>query len=262
MKKPPVKRQPYLRSSEPAKGLIEILKKHSGRNNSGKITVRHQGGRQKRYYRIIDFKRSKRDIEGTVTQIEYDPNRNAHIALITYNDGEKRYILHPHNLAVNASVMAGEAVEVKVGNALPLRNIPLGIEVHNIELYPGNGGQMIRGAGGVGIVIAKEDKYVHIKLPSGEVRKFLRDCYASIGRVGNIPFQDRILGKAGRSVLMGIRPTVRGVAQNPRTHPHGGGEGRSGEGMHPKTPWGRSARGTNTANRHKRSKALIVKKRS
>lgn len=252
----------YSRSSKPHKGLIEILKKHSGRNNSGKVTVRHQGGRQKRYYRIIDFKRNKRDIEGIVQTIEYDPNRNAHIALINYADGEKRYILHPNTLKVNDVVSAGETVDVKVGNALPLRNIPLGIEVHNIELYPGMGGQMIRGAGGAGVVIAKEEQYVHIKLPSGEVRKFLRDCYATVGRVGNIAFQDRVLGKAGRRILMGIRPTVRGTAQNPRSHPHGGGEGRSGEGMHTKTPWGKPARGKVTRKKRKWSSILVVKKRS
>lgn len=243
------------------KSLIHILKKHSGRDSSGSITVRHRGARQKRYYRIIDFKRDKRNIEAKVLSIEKDPNRNAYIALLRYKDGELRYILHPKDLKVGNIIVAGENVEIKVGNALPLKNIPLGIAVHNIELYPGTGGQVIRSAGGVAMVVAKEEKYVHLKLPSGEVRRFLRDCYATVGQVGNIEHKEEIIGSAGRKILMGIRPTVRGTAQNPHSHPHGGGEGRSGEGMHPKTPWGKRARGGKTRKKHKWSDKFIVKRR-
>lgn len=251
----------YPKTSEPQKSLIKILKKHSGRDNSGKVSMRHQGGRQKRYYRIIDFKRDKRDMEATVKGIEYDPNRNAHIALVEYADGEKRYIIHPKGLEINDKIAAGDSVEIKVGNALPLKNIPLSIEVHCVEMYPGKGAQMIRGAGSVGVVIAKEGPYVQIKLPSGEVKKFFADCYATVGAVGNITHKDRDLRKAGTRILMGIRPTVRGTAQNPRSHPHGGGEGRSGEGMHTKTPWGKPARGKKTRNKNKWTTALIVKRK-
>lgn len=249
------------KTSEPQKSLIKILKKHSGRDNSGRISVRHQGSRQKRYYRIIDFKRDKRDVEATVKGIEYDPNRNAHIALVEYADGEKRYIIHPKGLKINDKIIAGESVEIKLGNALPLKSIPLSIEVHCVEMYPGKGAQMIRGAGSFGVVIAKDDTYVHIKLPSGEVKKFFAACYATVGVVGNTEFKDRELGKAGRKILMGIRPTVRGTAQNPRSHPHGGGEGRSGEGMHTKTPWGKPARGKKTRNPRRWTKSLVVKRR-
>ncbi|MBI4004767.1 50S ribosomal protein L2 [Candidatus Roizmanbacteria bacterium] len=251
----------YQKTSEPERSLINILKKHSGRDASGSISVRHQGGRQKRYYRVVDFKRSKKNMVGVVDRIEYDPNRNAHIALITYKDGEKKYMLHPKDLKVGDNVTAGEDVDIKTGNALPLKNIPLGIQVHNIELIAGQGGKMVRGAGTSAQVVAKEDKYVHLKLPSGEVRKFLKDCWATIGMVGNIGHKEEIIGRAGRKILMGIRPTVRGTAQNPRSHPHGGGEGRVGEGMHPKTPWGKPARGKKTRKKSKWSKALIVKKR-
>lgn len=251
----------YSRTSEPEKSLRVILKKHSGRDSTGSISTRHQGGRQKRYYRIIDFKRDKRDVLGEVKFVEYDPNRNAHIALIQYKDGEKRYILHPKDLKIGGKIIAGETVDIKTGNALPLRNIPIGIQVHNIELYPGQGGKMVRGAGTSAQVIAKDENYVHLKLPSGEVRKFIKDCWATVGMIGNIGHKEEIIGKAGRKILMGIRPTVRGTAQNPRSHPHGGGEGRSGEGMHPKTPWGKPARGKKTRNRNKWSNKLIVKKR-
>lgn len=246
---------------EPEKSLISILKKHSGRDASGKISVRHRGKRQKRYYRLIDFKRDKQDIKGKAMQIEYDPNRNVEIVLVEYEDGEKRYILHPNDLKIGDAVIAGEHVDIKPGNALPLKNIPLGIIVHNIEIQPGKGGQMVRGAGGQAVVVAKESKYVHIKLPSGEIRKFLAVCHATIGQLGNISHKEEIIGKAGRKILMGIRPTVRGTAQNPRSHPHGGGEGRSGEGMHPKTPWGKPARGKRTRNKKKQTKALIVQRR-
>jgi len=247
--------------AQPEKSLIEILKKHSGRNYSGKITVRHQGGRQKRYYRMVDFRRDKRGMEAIVKRIEFDPNRNAHIALVEYKDKELRYIIHPAELKIGDKIEASEKAEIKVGNALPLKNIPIGIQVHNLEIIPNQGGKMIRGAGGAGLIVGKEDKYVHIKLPSGEVKKFFKDCWATVGMIGNIDFKDRILGKAGRKILMGIRPTVRGTAQDPRSHPHGGGEGRSGEGMHPKTPWGKSARGTRTRNRNKWSKKFIVSRR-
>jgi large subunit ribosomal protein L2 len=249
-----------LSNTKPHKGLIEILKKHSGRDNKGTISVRHQGARQKRYYRIIDFRRDKRNMTATVLQVEYDPNRNAHIALVQYEDGEKRYMLHPKDLAVGQTVVSGESIEIRTGNATALKNVPLGIEIHNVEFAPNQGGTMIRGAGTAGVVIAKDGGYVQVKLPSGEVRKFFENCWATIGRVGNIEHKDEILGKAGRKRLMGIRPTVRGVAQHPGSHPHGGGEGRSGEGMHPKTPWGKSARGTRTRNRKRWSKKLIVSK--
>jgi large subunit ribosomal protein L2 len=249
-----------LSNTKPHKGLIEILKKHSGRDNQGSITVRHQGARQKRYYRIIDFRRDKRDMTATVLQVEYDPNRNAHIALVQYEDGEKRYMLHPKDLAVGQTVVSGENIEIRNGNATALKNIPIGIEVHNVEFAPNQGGTMIRGAGTSGSIVAKDGGYVQVKLPSGEVRKFFENCWATIGRVGNVEHKDRILGKAGRKILMGIRPTVRGVAMHPGAHPHGGGEGRSGEGMHPKTPWGKSARGTRTRNRKRWSKKLIVSK--
>ncbi len=248
-------------TSKPEKSLIYILKKHSGRDASGKVSVRHQGGRQKRYYRMIDFKRNKRNVPGKVTSIEYDPNRNAFIALIKYDDGEKRYIIQPKDLKIGDKIIATEKADIKIGNALALKNIPIGIQVHNIELYPDQGGQMIRAAGTAATIIAKEDKYVHLKLPSGEVRRFLKNCYATIGVVGNIAHKEEVIGKAGRKILMGIRPTVRGTAQNPRSHPHGGGEGKSGEGMHPKTPWGKPAKGGRRRNKNKWSNKLIVQKR-
>lgn len=246
---------------EPEKSLIEILKKHSGRDNKGHISVRHQGGRQKRYYRLIDFKRSKRDVNGVVSTVEYDPNRNAYISLIQYEDGEKRYILNPKSLQIGDSILAAETTEVKPGNAMPLRNIPIGVEVHNVELRPGQGGKMVRGAGNAAMVVAKDDQYVQLKMPSGEVRKFFAACYATIGVVGNSEFKYQQIGKAGRKRLMGIRPTVRGVAQHPGSHPHGGGEGRSGTGMHPKTPWGKIAHGGRTRNKYAWTKKLIVKPR-
>lgn len=248
-------------TSEPVKGLTLILKKHSGRDNSGKISVRHQGGRQKRLYRVIDFKRDKKNIEGTVIGIEYDPNRNADIALVEYKDKEKRYILHPKDLKVGDTVMAGDSAEISIGNALPLKNIPIGTQIHNVEVYPGQGGKMIRGAGTFASIVAKDEEYVHLKLSSGEIRKFLEDCAATVGMVGNVAKKDENLRKAGRRILMGIRPTVRGTAQNPRSHPHGGGEGRSGQGMHPKTPWGKPAMGKRTRNKKKWSSKLIIKRR-
>jgi len=247
---------------KPAKHLTEILKKHSGRDSTGSISVRHQGGRHKRYYRFIDFKRDKFDVEGKVLTIEYDPNRNSRISLVEYADGETRYILQPHDLKVGDTVLSSDTAEIKVGNAVPLKNIPIGTEVHNIELQPGQGGKMARGAGGAAVVLAKDDNYVQVKLPSGTVRLFLHNCRATIGMVGNIEHKDEQIGTAGRKRRMGIRPTVRGVAQNPRSHPHGGGEGKSGEGMHPKTPWGKSARGTRTRKKYKWSNRYIVKRRA
>lgn len=249
------------KTHNPEKSLIKILKKHSGRDSFGHVSVRHQGARQKRYYRLVDFKRDKHNIEGRVEFVEYDPNRNVFIALVVYPDNEKRYILQPNNLKVGDMVASGETVDIKPGNALPLKNIPIGIEVHNIEIHPGQGGKMIRGAGTAAVVIAKESPYVNIKLPSGEVKRFHEECYATVGVLGNIPHKDEILGKAGRARLMGIRPTVRGTAQDPRSHPHGGGEGRVGEGMHPKTPWGKPARGKRTRRPVRYSDKFVVTSR-
>ncbi|OGK20529.1 50S ribosomal protein L2 [Candidatus Roizmanbacteria bacterium RIFCSPHIGHO2_01_FULL_39_8] len=247
--------------NQPVRKLISILKKHSGRDSSGTISVRHQGGRHKRFYRHIDFKRDKRGIEAVVERIEYDPNRNVEIALIEYKDGEKRYILHPKDLKTGDKIVANDQADIKIGNSLKLKYIPLGVQVHNIEMYPGKGGQMIRGAGTYGVIIAKEDLYTQLKMPSGEVRRFFSDCFATIGQLGNVGYKDRIIGKAGRKIHMGIRPTVRGTAQNPRSHPHGGGEGRSGEGMHPKTPWGKPARGKRTRRKVNWSNKFIIKRR-
>jgi large subunit ribosomal protein L2 len=213
------------------KQLKFIKKKHSGRANTGQVTVRHQGGEHKRYLRVIDFKRDKTDITGKVVSIEYDPNRTCDIALIQYADGEKRYILSPVGLQINHNVIAGEEVDIKTGNALPMRVLPIGTVVHNIELTPGKGGQMARGAGTAAIISAKEGVFVHLKLPSGEVRKVRGQGLATVGQVGNIDWKNEVIGSAGRARRMGRRPTVRGVAQNPRSHPHGGGEGRSGIGM-------------------------------
>lgn len=248
------------KKAKPEKKLRVILKKHSGRDNSGQVSVRHQGGRQKRYYRIIDFKRDKKDIEAEVVRIEKDPNRNAFIALVKYQDGELRYIIYPLGLKVGDKIIASEKAEIKVGNCLPLKNIPIGVTVHNIEILPGQGGKVARGAGVAATIVAQEEKYTQVKLQSGEVRRFLRDCWATVGQVGNIEHKDEVIGKAGRKILMGIRPTVRGTAQNPRSHPHGGGEGRSGEGMHPKTPWGKPARGKKTR-KNKKTNYLIIKRR-
>lgn len=248
-------------SQKPEKSLTEILKKNSGRDSSGKISVRHQGGRQKRFYRIIDFRRDKKDMKAKVIRFEYDPNRNANIALVEYEDQERRYILQPVKLKVGDTVVASVKAEVEVGNSLPLANIPVGVEIHNIELYAGQGGVMVRGAGTFATVVARDGDSVQVRLASSELRRFQKDCWATVGRVGNIEFKERVIGKAGRKILMGIRPTVRGTAQNPRSHPHGGGEGRSGEGMHPKTPWGKSARGTRTRSKKNRSNNLILERR-
>lgn len=213
------------------KQLQQIKKKHSGRSNTGQVTVRHQGGAHKRYLRTIDFKRDKANIKGRVIAIEYDPNRTCDIALIQYSDGEKRYILSPVGLVVNQEIIAGPEVEIKTGNALPLSVLPIGTLVHNVELTPGKGGQMARGAGTGAMISAKEGEFIHLKLPSGEIRKVRGQGYATIGQVGNIDWKNEVIGTAGRARRMGRRPTVRGVAMNPRSHPHGGGEGRSGIGM-------------------------------
>jgi len=242
--------------------LKNILPKNSGRNSSGKVTVRHQGGRHKRYLREIDFRRDKREVPARVVAIEYDPNRGADIALLFYTDGEKRYILVPEGLAVGDKVQAGEKADIRPGNALPLAEIPLGTVIHNLEIKPGKGGQMVRGAGGGAILMNKEGKYALIKLPSGEQRKVELACYATVGQIGNIDRKNRILGKAGTKRHMGIRPTVRGVAQNPHSHPHGGGEGRSGIGMPgPKSPWGKPTLGFRTRSKKKYSNKLITKRR-
>jgi len=243
------------------KNLKFIKVKNSGRNASGKVTVRHQGGEQKRYLRVIDFKRDKREIEGKVVSLEYDPNRTCDIALIQYVDGEKRYILSPAGLKLNDVVIAGANAEIKPGNALMLSAMPIGTVVHNVEIIPGRGGQMARGAGTGATVAAKEGNYVHLRLPSGEVRKVLAKGFATVGALGNTDWKNRVFKKAGTKRHMGIRPTVRGVAQNPRSHPHGGGEGRSGIGMTtPKTYAGRPAVGK-TRRPKKHSNKLILQAR-
>ena len=245
----------------PEKGLTEYLKKNAGRNNQGKITVRHQGGGNKVKYRIIDFKRDKRDIPAKVTAIEYDPNRTAFIALLTYADGEKRYILAPLGLNVGDTVVAGEQADIKPGNALPIAGIPVGTLIHNVEVKPGRGGQMVRSAGAYAQLMAKEGDYAQVRMPSGEVRKVPMNAYATIGTVGNIDHGNVRIGKAGRTRHMGIRPTVRGVVMNPCDHPHGGGEGKSPVGMPaPVTPWGKPALGLKTRKHKKYSNRLIVKR--
>ena len=248
--------------STPEKSLTVTLKKNSGRNNQGKITTRHQGGRVKRKYRIIDFKRNKLNIPGVVASIEYDPNRTANIALINYIDGEKRYILAPKGLTVGARIEAGENVDIVVGNSLPLMNIPVGTMVHNIELRPGKGGELARSAGTSAQILGREDKYVMIRLSSGEQRKVLGTCVATIGEVGNEDASLVKVGKAGRNRLKGIRPTVRGSVMNPNDHPHGGGEGRAPVGRKaPVTPWGKPALGYKTRKK-KQSDSLIVRRRN
>ena len=246
----------------PEKSLTVSLKKTAGRNNQGKITVRHHGGGSRRKYRIIDFKRNKVDVPATVKSIEYDPNRTANIALICYADGEKTYILAPNGLKVGDVLMNGENAEVKVGNCLPLSAIPVGTEIHNIELYPGKGGQLVRAAGNVAQLMAKEGKYATLRLPSGEMRMVPIICRASIGVVGNGDHNLVKIGKAGRKRHMGIRPTVRGSVMNPNDHPHGGGEGKTGIGRPgPSTPWGKPALGLKTRKSKKASNKLIVRRR-
>jgi len=246
----------------PEKSLVVTLKKSGGRNNQGKITVRHHGGGVKRKYRIIDFKRNKDGVVGTVASIEYDPNRSANIALINYADGEKRYIIAPKDLKVGMKIESGENADIKVGNCLPLKDIPEGTLVHNIELKPGKGGQMARSAGASVQILGREDKYTLLRLASGEVRKVLSVCRATIGEVGNADYSLVNIGKAGRKRHMGIRPTVRGSVMNPNDHPHGGGEGRAPIGRKgPMTPWGKPALGYKTRNKKKASDKLIVRRR-
>lgn len=243
------------------KQLKTLKKKNSGRDASGKVVVRHQGGQHKRFLRDIDFKRDKHGVIGKVAAVEYDPNRTCDVALVHYSDGDKRYILAPHGLALNDIIIAGKTAEIKPGHALALSEIPIGTVVHNVELTPGKGGQLARGAGTGAIVSAKEGEFVHLKLPSTEVRKIRANCMATVGQVGNIDLKNEVLGKAGRARHMGRRPTVRGVAQNPRSHPHGGGEGRSGIGMpSPKTYTGRIAVGR-TRKKNKYSNKHIMQRR-
>jgi len=247
---------------EPEKSLVVTLKKSGGRNAQGRITVRFRGGGVKRKYRIIDFKRDKDGIPGKVAAIEYDPNRTANIALIHYVDGEKRYILAPNGLKVGDVIESGENVDIKVGNALPLRNIPVGTTVHNIELVPGKGGQLARSAGAVAQLMGKEGKYATLRLPSGEFRMVLLDCRATIGQVGNLDHENVTLGKAGRSRHLGRRPSVRGSAMNPVDHPHGGGEGRAPIGRPtPVTPWGKPTLGYKTRKKNKKSDKYIIRRR-
>ena len=249
--------------STPEKSLTVTLKKNSGRNNQGKITVRHQGGGAKRKYRLIDFKRDKKDITGVVASIEYDPNRTANIALINYKDGEKRYIIAPKDLKVGDKVVSGENTDIKVGNALPIMNIPVGTVIHNIELRPGKGAALARSAGTSAQILGREGKYVMIRLSSGEQRKVLGTCMATIGVVGNEDASLVKLGKAGRKRHMGIRPTVRGSVMNPNDHPHGGGEGRAPVGRKaPLTPWGKPALGYKTRNNKKTDKFIVRRRNS
>ncbi|MCS7275451.1 MAG: 50S ribosomal protein L2 [Dehalococcoidia bacterium] len=243
---------------EPEKSLLAPKKRTGGRNNQGKITVRHRGGGAKRRLRIIDFKRDKWGVPGKVVAIEYDPNRTARIALIQYADGEKRYILCPLGLQVGDTVMAGPGAEIRPGNALPLREIPVGTLVHNVELHKGKGGQMVRSAGAAAQILAREERYVLLRLPSGEVRRVLGDCMATVGQVGNVEHDQIVLGKAGRRRHLGWRPAVRGSAMTPRDHPHGGGEGRAPIGLpHPKTPWGKPALGVRTRRRKDTDKYIV-----
>jgi large subunit ribosomal protein L2 len=246
--------------SEPEKSLIEPLKKTGGRNNRGRVTSRHIGGGHKRRYRLIDFKRDKRGVPAKVSSVQYDPNRSARIALLTYLDGEKRYILAPKDLKVGDTIAAGPDVEVKAGNSLPLEQIPLGTQVHNIELQPGKGGQLARSAGVYAQLMAKEGDYAQLRLPSGEVRRVRKDCYATVGQVGNEDHENVSGGKAGRTRWLGVRPHVRGVAMNPIDHPHGGGEGRTSGGRHPVTPWGKPTKGKKTRS-NKRTDQYIVRRR-
>lgn len=246
----------------PEKSLLEPLKKHSGRNSYGRITVRHRGGGNRRKYRVIDFKRDKRDMSATVMTLEYDPNRSAHIALVQYEDGEKRYIIAPNGLKVGDKITAGATADIKAGNALPMMNIPTGTFIHNIELYPGKGAQLARSAGVMAQLMAKENGYALVRLPSGELRNIPEQCIATIGQVGNIDFENVNYGKAGRRRHMGWRPTVRGSVMNPCDHPHGGGEGKSPVGRPgPVTPWGKPALGYKTRAKHNRSDKFIVKRR-
>lgn len=247
--------------AKPEKSLLSPIKKTGGRNNNGRITSRRRGGGHKRRYREIDFKRRKLGVPSKVASIEYDPNRSARIALLHYIDGEKRYILSPNGLKVGDAVVAGPEADIKPGNALPLDKIPVGTTVHNVELVSGRGGQMARSAGSGAQLMAKDGDYATLKLPSGEMRMVRRECYATIGQVGNLDHENIVWGKAGKSRWMGRRPSVRGVAMNPVDHPHGGGEGKSSGGRHPVTPWGRPTKGYKTRKKHKDSDRFIVRRR-
>ena len=249
--------------AKPQKELVEVLKKHSGRNSYGRITVRHQGGGNRKKYRVIDFKRDKMDVPATVLRLEYDPNRSAYIALVEYTDGERRYILAPVGLNVGDTVLSSAAADIKPGNALPLANIPVGTVIHNIELYPGKGAQLVRSAGVAAQLMAKENGMATVRLPSGEYRKVRLNCIACIGQVGNVDHANIAVGKAGRKRHMGIRPTVRGSVMNPNDHPHGGGEGKSPVGRPgPVTPWGKPAMGYKTRKKKNRTDKFIVKRRN
>jgi large subunit ribosomal protein L2 len=248
--------------NKPEKSLITANHRAHGRNNQGLITIRHRGGGHKRRYRVIDFKRNKHDIPARVASVEYDPNRNARISLLHYQDGEKRYILTPQNVKVGTTLMSGPNAEIQIGNCLPLENIPLGLEVYNIELIPQNGGQIVRAAGTSAKILAKEGKYVTLRLPSKEIRLIRKECYATIGVVSNAEHSNITIGKAGKKRWLGIRPTVRGVVMNPCDHPHGGGEGRSPIGRkRPITPWGKAALGVKTRKKRKASDIYIVRRR-
>ena len=249
--------------AKPQKELVEVLKKHSGRNSYGRITVRHQGGGNRKRYRVIDFKRDKMDVPATVLRLEYDPNRSAYIALVEYTDGERRYILAPVGLNVGDTVLSSAAADIKPGNALPLANIPVGTVIHNIELYPGKGAQLVRSAGVAAQLMAKENGMATVRLPSGEYRKVRLNCIACIGQVGNVDHANIAIGKAGRKRHMGIRPTVRGSVMNPCDHPHGGGEGKAPVGRPgPVTPWGKPAMGYKTRKKKNATDKFIVKRRN
>ena len=250
-----------LTTDRPEKKLTVALRKKGGRNNTGRITVRHRGGGHKRRYRIIDYKRNKFGIYGKVATIEYDPNRSAYISLIHYEDGDKRYILSPLNIKVGDKIISGEKVPLKTGNALSLLNIPTGLSVHNVELTPGSGGQLVRSAGGYAQIMAHDGGYTTLKLPSGEIRMVPDKCMATIGQIGNRTHEQVVSGKAGRSRWLGRRPTVRGVVMNPVDHPHGGGEGKTSGGRHPVTPWGKPTKGYKTRKKNKKSNSMIVKRR-
>jgi len=252
-----------LSKNKPEKSLLISLHRAKGRNNQGRITTRHKGGGHKRRYRLIDFKRNKFNISGIVNSIEYDPNRNTNIALINYEDGEKRYILHPENLNVGDKILASQNAEIKIGNSLPLDNIPLGTDVHNVELIPGKGGQLIRSAGTSAKILAKENNFVVLRLSSKEIRLFKKECSATVGKLSNSDFYNVVLGKAGRNRWLGVRPTVRGSVMNPVDHPHGGGEGRCPIGKpRPLTPWGKPALGMKTRKKKNKSDMFIIRRRS
>ncbi len=252
---------PGLHKGEPHKALLEVQKRNGGRNNQGRITMRHQGGGHRQHYRLIDFKRNKDGVPGRVERIEYDPNRSAHIALVLYADGERRYIIAPRNVVAGTEIVSGPAAPIKPGNAMPLRNIPVGTQIHCIEMQPGKGAQLARSAGATVQLVARDGSYATLRLRSGEMRKIHIDCKATIGEVGNAEHNLRSLGKAGASRWRGIRPTVRGVVMNPVDHPHGGGEGRTSGGRHPVSPWGTPTKGYKTRG-NKRTDGMIVRRRN